>query len=154
MDIAAAIRDEMADAWLPSIYRDKVRSGRTRAYKLDIPARQNQAEIQYTLLGIELKIGRRRFACPELATARYLRVFARIGCREFALPYDISLISGIADELETSWQRSLVLLDKAKVDRTEGLARLVKAVRAEIAEIGPGEAMPLFDRETKQRKDE
>ncbi|HRI04612.1 MAG TPA: hypothetical protein PLL77_12785 [Pyrinomonadaceae bacterium] len=152
MDIAAAIRDEMADAWLPSIYRDKVRSSRTRAYKLDIPARQNQAEIQYTLLGIELKVGRRRFACPELATARYLSVFARIGCREFALPYDISLISGIADELETSWQRSLVLLDKAKVDRTEGLARLVKAVRAEVAEIGPGEAMPLFDRETKQRK--
>lgn len=152
MDIAAAIRDEMADAWLPSIYRDKVRSGRTRAYKLDIPARQNQAEIQYTLLGIELRVGRRRFACPELATARYLRVFVRIGCREFALPYDISQISGIADELETSWQRSLVLLDKAKVDRIEGLARLVKAVRSEIAEIGPGEAMPLFDRETKQRQ--
>jgi hypothetical protein len=154
MDIAAAIRDDMADAWLPSIYREKVRSGRTRAYKLDIPARQNQAEIQYTLLGIELKVGRRRFACPELATARYLRVFAGIGCREFALPYDISQISGIADELEISWQRSLVLLDKAKVDRNEGLARLVKAVRAEIAEIGPGEAMPLFDRETKQRKGE
>ena len=67
-------------------------------------ARENQAEIQYTLLGIELKVGKRRFACPDLATARYMRVFARIGCREFAVPYDITQISAAADELETSWQ--------------------------------------------------
>ncbi len=152
MDIAATICADLADDWLPTIYKDKVRSGRTRSYHFDIPARQNQADIQYTLLGIELKVGRRRFACPDLATARYLRVFARIGCRDFALPYDISLISGIADELETSWQHLLLLLDDVKVDRTAGLAQLVKAIRGEIIAYGPGEPMPLFDRETKQRK--
>ena len=152
MDIAATIRADLADAWLPTIYKEKVRSGRTRAYHFDIPARQNQADIQYTLLGIELKVGRRRFSCPDLATARYLRVFARVGCRDFALPYDISLISGVADELETSWQRSLLLLDDLSVDRAASLAQLVKAIRGEIAKLGPGEPMPLFDRETKQRK--
>src|SRR5580765_1021615 len=111
MDIAAEICAHLADEWLPSIYREKVRSQRTRSYHLEIPVRENRAEIQYTLLGIELKVGKHRFACPDLATARYLRVFARIGCRDFAVPYDISLISGIADELETAWQRSLVLIE-------------------------------------------
>src|SRR6185295_4571008 len=106
MDVAAEIRAELGDEWLPAIYSSKVRSQRTRSYKLDVPKRENAPQIQYTLLGIELKVARKRFACPDLATARYLRVFARLGCGEFAVPYDISTISGVADELETSWQRS------------------------------------------------
>ncbi|HEY2846962.1 MAG TPA: hypothetical protein VGI80_04035, partial [Pyrinomonadaceae bacterium] len=83
MDLAAEIRSEMGDEWLPSIYHEKIRSGRTRSISLEIPERENTAIIEYTLLGIELKIGKRRFACPDLSTARYMRVFARIGCKEF-----------------------------------------------------------------------
>ena len=151
MDIAAELQASLADEWLANIYKNKVRSQRTRAYHLDIPVRENRADIQYTLLGIELKVGRKRFACPDLATARYLRVFARIGCRDFALPYDISQISGIADELETSWQRTLILVEKqSKGDASIGRT-VIKTMRAEITAIGPGDAMPLFDRETKQR---
>jgi hypothetical protein len=142
--------------WLPTLYRDKVRSQRTRAYQLDIPPKEQRPEILHTLLGIELKVGNRRFACPDLATARYLRVFARIGCREFAVPYDITKISAVADELETSWHQMLLLLEKAATDRatsTVGRLRgaLVKQVRSEIDEIGPGEMMPSFRQETKQR---
>ena len=152
MDIAAEFQATLADEWLPTIYREKVRSQRTRSYHLEIPARENRAEIQYTLLGIELKVGKRRFACPDLATARYLRVFARIGCRDFAVPYDISQISGIADELETAWQRAIVLTEAASPGDAAALRGVVKSMRAEIAAIGPGDAMPLFDRETRQRK--
>ena len=86
MDIAAEVRQTLADEWLPKIYEQKVRSQRTRAYQLDIPERANDAEILHTLLGIELKVGKRRFACPDLATARYMRIFARAGCLEFAVP--------------------------------------------------------------------
>ena len=85
MDIAAEIRAQLADDWLPNIYKEKIRSQRTRSIVLDVHERENQAEIQYTLLGIELKVGKRRFACPDLATARYMRVFARFGCHEFAV---------------------------------------------------------------------
>ena len=152
MDIAAEIRAHLAEEWLPTIYKEKVRSQRTRAFHLEIPIRENRAEIQYTLLGIELKVGKRRFACPDLATARYLRVFARIGCRDFAVPYDISQISGIADELETAWQRAIVLNEAASPGDAAALRGVVKSMRAEIAAIGPGDAMPLFDRETRQRK--
>jgi hypothetical protein len=152
MDAAAEIRTELGDEWLPGIYSSRIRSQRTRSYKLDIAKRENAPQIQYTLLGIELKVGRKRFGCPDLATARYLSVFVRLGCREFAIPYDISTISGLADELETSWQRSLVMLAKIVLPDLAASARakLVKTMRDEIDRIGPGEPMPLFDRETRQ----
>ncbi|MBP7474508.1 MAG: hypothetical protein KA810_04550, partial [Pyrinomonadaceae bacterium] len=82
----------------------------------------------------------------------YLRVFARIGCNEFAVPYDITKISPAADEIETSWQRSLVLLERLSSDDVAARSTLIKAIRNEIIKIGPGDAMPLFDRDTKQRK--
>lgn len=157
MDIAAEICADLGDEWLPTIYTAKVRPQRTRSVRIEVPARENIAEIQYTLLGIELKVGRRRFACPELATARYMRVFARIGSPEFAVPYDITKISAIADELETSWQKTLLLIDaKCRGRSVRGVAaarsKLVRAVREQIAAAGAGDAMPAFDRETKQRK--
>ena len=155
MNIVDEIRSALGDAWLPAIYRERVRSQRTRSYKLDIPKREHRPDIQYTLLGIELKVGKRRFACPDLATARYLRVFARLGCKEFALPYDITQISGIADELESSWQTALVHLARLSAfddgeEHAVNSSPLAKATRIEIEMIGPGEPMPLFDRETKQ----
>lgn len=144
------IKHALGDEWLPAIYRDKVRSQRTRAYNLEVAKRENQSEILHTLLGIELKVGRRRFACPDLSTARYLRVFARLGCPAFAVPYDITRISPLADEFETAWQRAILMLQKNKA--AEYRSKLIKAMRDEIAQIGPGEPMPLFDRDTKQRK--
>jgi hypothetical protein len=157
MDIAAEIRTGLADDWLPQIYREKIRTQRTRSLRLDLAERENAADIIYTLLGIELKVGRRRFACPELSTARYMRVFARIGCREFAIPYDITQIPAAADELETAWQRTLLILAESTGNRpsrsvSQVRANLVRDIRRELADIGAGDAMPLFDRETKQRQ--
>ena len=156
MDIAADIAAELADEWLPSLYQDKIRSQRTRSISIDVPAKLNLTEIQYTLLGIELKVGKVRFASPDLASARYMRVFARIGCAEFAIPYDITKISAAADELETSWQHSLLLLESKAADRSSRVLsslrnKLTTTVRNEINEIGPGELMPVFERQTRQR---
>jgi hypothetical protein len=157
MGLIDTIRDLMGEEWLPSIYRDKIRTQRTRLIRLEIPERQNAAVIQYTLLGIELKVGKHRFSCPDLATARYMRVFARFGSREFAVPYDITRISTAADELETSWQRSVLciyeaLAERPVSERKRNRTKLVTSIRQEVAMIGAGDAMPLFDRETRQRK--
>ena len=157
MDIAAEISAHFADEWLPKIYKEKIRSQRTRAYQLDVPARENQADIQYTLLGIELKVGKRRFACPDLATARYLRVFARLGCREFAVPYDITQISPAADNLETSWQRTLLHLNESTRHRpprsvSQSRSKLIRTIRQKLEEIGAGDVMPLFNTATRQRE--
>ena len=149
-----AVRVSLGDEWLPDVYAAKVRSQRTRSYHLSITSRVNDPAVQYTLLGIELKAGRRRFSCPDLATARYIRVFVRLGCRDFAIPYDITQISAAADLLETAWQRALLELAASAQDipKNRVIDTLIKRMRDEIAVIGPGDAMPQFDRETRQRR--
>jgi len=156
MDVTSDLKARLGKDWIPAIYADKVRSQRTRSYSPDVPEKENAAEIFYTLLGIELKVGNKRFACPDLATARYLRTFARIGCREFAIPYDVSRISVIADELETAWQRLLLLIElRAKGTTAQARGRLrstvLRSLRKELADIGAGEMMPSFKQSTKQR---
>nr|MBA2335824.1 hypothetical protein [Blastocatellia bacterium] len=96
MDIGTGIREQLAADWIPQIYAEKIRMQRTRACQLEVPERENKADILHTLLGIELKVGSTRFSCPDLATARYLQVFARLGCRNIAIPYDITKISALA----------------------------------------------------------
>lgn len=156
MAIAAEIRENMGDEWLPEIYRSKVRVQRTRSHHLDIPQRENRAAVWHTLLGIELKVGNKRFSCPDLSTARYLQIFARLGCPEIAIPYDITKISSIADELESSWQKSLLMLSETVKNKTPAVkgrmrAALIKEIREEIDEIGAGALMPEFKQSTKQR---
>ena len=157
MDIAADIREKLSAEWLPEIYRAKVRTQRTRAHRLEIPEKENRALIQHTLLGVELKVGNQRFSCPDLSTARYLQIFARLGCSAVAVPYDITKISTLADELESSWQKILLLFENAATDKTapvKGRMRssLIKEMRREIGEIGAGSLMPEFKQSTKQRR--
>ena len=151
MKLVDEVRTELGGSWIPDLYRDKVRSQRTRSFRLEIPERENAPEILHTLLGIELKVGRRRFACPDLATARYLRVFARLGVRDVAVPYDITRISVIADELETAWQQMVLIMKEKGGSSSRDSSSLVRKLRIEIGAIGPGEIMPAFDRPTRQR---
>ncbi len=156
MKPVSEIRTRLGETWLPQIYEDRIRTQRTRSMALDVPARENRPEILHTLLGIELKIGKIRIACPDLAMARYLCVFASLGCQEVAVPYDITQLSGIADELETAWQRMLLVFeDSLASDSAQSAGRkraaLIRAVRDEIDRIGAGDRMPLFNRSTKQR---
>lgn len=153
----AEIKEAMGEMWLPRIYLERILTKRTRSHALEIPARDARVEIQHTLLGVELKIGRRRILCPDLATARYLGVFARAGCTNVAVPYDITQISRLADELESSWHRMLLLVgqragerNKAFLSRLRGL--LIGNIRKEILEAGAGTAVPQFKQSTKQRR--
>jgi len=69
-EYAAQVKAELNNAWLPHIYRERIRSKRTRSYRFDALTKTNRVEIQHTLLGVELKAGPRRLLCPDLATAR------------------------------------------------------------------------------------
>ena len=156
MEIISKIKEDSKENWLPVIYLDKIRALRTRAYRLEVAERENRAEIQHTLLGVELKVGNKRLSCPDLSTARYLQVFARLGCQEIAVPYDITKISHLADELESSWQRTVLLFEeevKGKSPQTKGKLRagLIKEIRRELNEIGAGALIPEFRQSTKQR---
>jgi hypothetical protein len=153
----AEIKETLGDLWLPRIYREKILRLRTRSAHLNFPAKVKNVEVQHTLLGVELKTGRRRMLCPDLATARYLAVFARAGCADIAVPYDITQISRLADELESSWHRMLLLIEKAGEKRSQTFrARLrtllLNELQAEISEAGAGTPVPQFNQNTKQRR--
>src|SRR5213593_2517259 len=92
-DLLPQIEERMGESWLPRIYRERILKARTRSYEFPVLPKNPAPQIHHTLLGIELKVGRRRMLCPDLATARYLAIFARIGCRSVAIPYDITKIS-------------------------------------------------------------
>jgi len=105
----------------------------------------------HTLLGIELKIGRQRLSCPDLSTARYLALFARLGVAAVALPYDITRIARLADELESSWHRMIMLTEDESAGRSEHFPKrfvrfLILRQRQEVEDLGPGPVAPQFNR--------
>ena len=153
---AQTIQEQLGETWLPRIYRERILKLRTRSYNFETTGPSTRVVIQHTLLGVELKVGRRRLLCPDLATARYLSVFARLGCRAVAVPYDITKISHLADELESSWFRMLLLVEqetRTESTRFRGRLRglLLAKIRTEIEEAGPGTRVPEFRQSTKQR---
>ncbi len=156
-ELAAEIQLEMGDSWLPLIYRERILKMRTRAYEFPALPKHAAPQVQHTLLGIELTAGRRRMLCPDLSTARYLAVFARLGCRAVAIPYDITTISQVADELESAWHRMRLLADENSRGQSEQFRSrvrrvLTQKVRDEVAAAGAGPRAPEFARSTKQRR--
>lgn len=154
--VAGIIR-ELDESWLPRLYKERILQLRTRAHHLPVPANTNPVEIQHTLLGVELKVGKQRLLCPDLATARYLAVFARMGCTNVAVPYDITQISTLADGLESAWHRMLLLVEHVAQGRTRQFRQrlrrlLIDEARREILEAGAGSAIPKFNQNTKQRR--
>jgi hypothetical protein len=150
------LRRLLENSWIPAIYEQKVRKRRTRAVQLPVPAKLNHAEILFTLLGIELRVAKRRIPCPDLATARYLQVFARLGCPTVAIPYDITQISPLADELEVAWQRLGLMADHLTDESLNARSRLissaVKEIREAVGAAGAGDTMPEFRKSTRQSR--
>ncbi len=154
-ELVIEIENTMGESWLPGIYRDRILKLRTRSYVFPSIAKPSAPQIQHTLLGIELKVGRKRMLCPDLATARYLAVFVRAGCTAIAIPYDITKISHLADELESSWHRMLLLADSLAGNRSEAFATrvrrlLIGKVRTVIGMAGAGPRIPEFKKSTRQ----
>ena len=154
---AQLIQEQLGESWLPRIYRERILKLRTRSYHFESAKPAARVDIQHTLLGVEMKVGRRRLLCPDLATARYLSVFARLGCQDVAVPYDITKISHLADELESSWYRMFLLVEQeTRAESTRLSARLrgllIAKIRADINDAGPGTRVPEFRQTTKQRK--
>ena len=75
---------------------------------------------------------------------------------EVAVPYDITKISRLADELESAWQRMLLLAEHLTEGRAAALrsrvrAAVVREARREVEEAGAGSAVPQFNQNTRQR---
>jgi hypothetical protein len=79
-------------------YRHRVLTQKTRTIRL--LGRKSSAKIIHTLLGFEVQAFYKRIQCPDLVTARYLRLFSELGCHYIKLPYDPTLTAQIIPEFE------------------------------------------------------
>lgn len=95
------ILDDSPDgARIVELYAGAVASGRTRTLRL--LGRKHAARIIHTLLGYEVQSSYRRIQCPDLVTARYLRLFSELGFRSIRLPYDPTVTARVIPELEAA----------------------------------------------------
>src|SRR5437763_863992 len=61
-DYLMQIENTLGESWLPRIY-DRILKTRTRSYQFPTLPKTAAPQIHHTLLGIELKVGRRRMLC-------------------------------------------------------------------------------------------
>jgi len=90
---------------LVRIYRNRVLPTKTRTIRL--LGTKSSARILHTLLGFEVQAWYKRIQCPDIVTARYLKLFTELGCHSIRLPYDPSLTAEILPGLEAAYDRIL-----------------------------------------------
>jgi hypothetical protein len=85
---------------LAAIYRDRILPQQTRTIRL--LGKKSPATIINTLLGYEVQAGYKRIQCPDMVTARYIRLFSELGCHSIQLPYDPTVTADLIPELEAA----------------------------------------------------
>ena len=83
---------------LVDVYRQRVLTQNTRTLRL--LGRKSSAKIIHTLLGYEVQALYKRIQCPDMVTARYLKLFSELGCHSIKLPYDPTLTAQLIPEFE------------------------------------------------------
>ncbi len=88
---------------LAAVYRREVLPIRTRT--IHLLGKKGPARIITTLLGYEVQASYKRIHCPDMVTARYLKLFSELGCHTIKLPYDPTVTAGLIPRLESSFDR-------------------------------------------------
>ncbi len=115
-----AIQEEIEK--LGRIYGEEVLCGRTRVVSL--LGRKCKPRILNTFLGFELQVAQKRITCPDMSTARYLKICAEIGMPSVRAPYDPTLTTGVLPQLEQSLRKIKDLLLEENLDRKQHHSKL------------------------------
>ena len=81
-------------------------------YSLNLPRPARPIEIENTLLGWRLKVGKRSLDCSSEAQARYLRVFAEMGWDHALVPKDDTYLSSLIREWEDLFEKAQSTLEE------------------------------------------
>lgn len=81
-------------------FKQEVLANRTRTIRL--LGKKTSAQIIHTLLGYEVQASYKRIQCPDLVTARYIRLFSELGFHSIALPYDPTLTARLIPKFESA----------------------------------------------------
>ncbi len=120
-----AIHEEIEK--LSRTYEKEVLSGRTRVVSL--PGRKCEPRIINTFLGFELKVAKKRMTCPDMSTARYLKIFAEIGMPSVRAPYDPTLTTSVLPQLEQALKRIKDLLSEENLNQKQHQSKLRRIYR-------------------------
>ncbi len=115
-----AIQEEIAK--LGRTYGEEVLSERTRVVSL--PGRKCEPRILNTFLGFELQVAQKRITCPDMSTARYLRIFSEVGMTSVSAPYDPTLTTCVLPQLEQALRKIKDLLLEENLDRKQHQSKL------------------------------
>ena len=113
------------------IYCCDVLKGKFR--ELELLGKKCSPQILYTFLGYELKMSRKRVSCPDISSARYLKLFAEMGMRVVKMPYDPTHTALLLTGLEHSLHEIHRLLLKKGLSQTQH-QRALRRVYAKIRE--------------------
>ncbi|MFQ5740324.1 MAG: hypothetical protein ACE5JX_15055 [Acidobacteriota bacterium] len=81
--------------------------------------RKCEAWVLHTLLGFEVKLGRKRITCPDIVSARYLKIFGEIGMKSIRIPHDPSRTAILVAGLEYALGHIKELLLAQPLDERE-----------------------------------
>ncbi len=84
-------------------YRQQVLPVKTRT--IHLIGKKGPARIITTLLGFEVKSSYKRIHCPDMVTARYLKLFSELGCHSVKLPYDPTVTARLVPQFELAVTR-------------------------------------------------
>ena len=87
---------------LIEIYRREVLTQKTRTVRL--LGIKSDAKIIQTLLGYEVQARHKRINCPDMVTARYLKLFSALGCHSIRMPYDPTATARLIPIMERALQ--------------------------------------------------
>jgi hypothetical protein len=97
--ILKALQDPaLGTANIVETYRLQVLPIKTRC--IHLLGHKTPARIIETLLGCEVKASYKRIHCPDRVTARYVKLFAELGCRTIRLPYDPTVTAALIPGFE------------------------------------------------------
>ena len=121
---------------IADLYRQKVLTQQTRNIRL--LGRKSSARILHTLLGFEVQASYKRIQCPDMVTARYIRLFSELGCHSIKLPYDPTKTAQLIPEFEAmadAIRRQIqTLFPQDRETRRYALENVYRIIRRQIRE--------------------
>lgn len=108
--LAQNVLNRLGENNMATFFKDRIAT--VPCYVQDLPKHADPIEIENSLLGWRLRIGKRAIDCSSEAQARYLRVFAEMVWDHVPVPRDNNYLPTIVDEWEKLFEETQVVLEE------------------------------------------
>lgn len=108
--LAQNVLSRLGEVNLTTFYRERIAT--VPCHTFDLPKRDEPIEIENSLLGWRLRIGKKAIDCSSEAQARYLRVYAEMGWDHVPIPQDDGYLPSIVVEWEKLFGETQIVLEE------------------------------------------